>query len=199
AILPTGRVNWALSCAAFVSKRFPFKEFKYARDRGRWLEEFRAQQAGWNALKPPHELTDGQGLRPGVEPWIRHAESDPSYVHWIAIDLGQPRDVDEVVIAHDPEWVSAGFRIEAGPGDKPWSAALAGPQSKAWGDLLAEESENRSPVSRCSFACRTTRWVRVLYTHPAPVGMTANRLALWEIEVRGPDRVSLPLSGRKYT
>jgi len=184
--LPAGRANWALGCRAFVSKRFPFKEFKYADDREAWLNAHRGLAAQWNALKPPHELTDGLGLRPGVEPWIRHAESDPSYVHWIAIDLGCPRAVDEVVIAHDPAWVSAGFRIEAGPGDGAWSAALAGPDSHAWSDLLTQAAENKDTISRCQFARRRTRWIRILYTHPAPTGLSANRIVLWEIEVRGP-------------
>ena len=188
--LPTGRTNWALGCTVLVSKRFPFKEFKYASDREVWLEAFRSKAAKWNLLKPPHELTDGQGLRPGVEPWIRHAESDPSYVHWIAIDLGEVRPVDEIVIAHDPAWVSAGYRVEAGPSDTAWLAALAGPESRAWGDLLAEATENRVAVSCHRFVCRRTRWIRIVYTHPAPVGLSANRVALWEIEVRGPDETS---------
>jgi hypothetical protein len=164
--MPEGHANWALGCAVYVSKRFPFKEFKYAADRDAWLSAHRNIASQWNALKPPHELTDGQGLRPGVEPWIRHAESDPFYVHWIAIDLGEVRPVDEVVIAHDPAWVAAGYRIEAG--------------------LLAEATENRDAISCHRFACRRTRWVRILYTHPAPVGLSINRIVLWEIEVRGP-------------
>ena len=189
--MPEGHTNWALGCAVYVSKRFPFKEFKYAADRDAWLSAHRNIALQWNALKPPHELTDGQGLRPGVEPWIRHAESDPSYVHWIAIDLGEVRSVDEVVIAHDPAWVAAGYRIEAGPGDVAWSAALAGPESRAWGDLLAEATENQQTVSCHRFACRRTRWVRILYTHPAPVGLSINRTVLWEIEVRGPDVLNM--------
>ena len=184
--LPTGRTNWAFGCTAYVARRFPFKEFKYASDRERWLDEHRSRAPQWHVLKPPHELTDGRGLRPGAEPWIRHGEPDPSYTHWIAIDLGRVRPVDEVLVAHDPAWVSAGYRIEAGPGDVPWSAALAGAKSQAWGDLLAEETENRAALSRHRFACRPTRWVRVLYTHPAPVGLSANRVILWEIEARGP-------------
>jgi len=184
--LPTRRTNWALGCTAYVSKRFPFKEFKYAPDREAWLQHYRSEGKPWNVLKPPHELTDGQGLRPGVEPWIRHAEGDPSYVHWIAIDLGQPRPVDEVVIAHDPGWTSAGCRIEAGPGDEPWSASLGDPSSDRWNDLLAEETENRTAISRHTFACRPARWVRIVYTRPAPLGLAINRVALWEIEVRGP-------------
>jgi hypothetical protein len=186
AALPTGRVNWALGCTAFVSKRFPFKEFKYASNPDGWLDAYHREPRQWNMLKPPHELTDGRGLRAAVEPWIRHAEDDPAYVHWIAIDLGGVRVVDEVLIAHDPGWISAGYRIEAGPGDVAWSAAMAGEASEAWTVLLAEEIANRAAVARHRFACRRTRWIRILYTHPAPVGLSANRIALWEIEVRGP-------------
>jgi len=184
--LPTGRANWALGCTVYASKRFPFKEFKYADDREKWLETYHRGPPQWNALQPPHELTDGCGLRPGVEPWIRHAEDDPAYVHWIAVDLGRVRAVDEVLIAHDPAWISAGYRIEAGPGDVTWSAAMAGAASAAWGDLLAEETANRAAVARHRFDSRRVRWIRILYTQPAPVGLSANRIALWEVEVRGP-------------
>jgi hypothetical protein len=184
--MPEGRMNWALGCTAYVAKRFPFKEFKYAAGRESWLDAYHKEKAQWNVLRPPHELTDGFGLRPGVEPWCRHAESDPAYVHWIAIDLGEARWVDEVLIAHDPAWISAGYRIEAGPGDVAWSAALAGPENQAWGDLLAEAVDNRDAIGSHRFACRQTRWVRILYTHPAPVGLAINRIVVWEIEVRGP-------------
>lgn len=184
--LSEGQTNWALGCTAHVSKRFPFKEFKYADDRDAWLAAHRSIASQWSVLRPPHELTDGQGLRPGVEPWIRHAESDPAYVHWIAIDLGEVRPVDEVVIAHDPAWVSAGYRIEAAPGDVAWSAAMAGPDSRVWDDLLVEVAANREATPRHQFSRRRTRWVRISYTHPAPPGLAINRIVVWEIEVRGP-------------
>ena len=179
----TGRTNWALGRGIWCAKRFPFKEHKYAPDRDAWLRAFRQRRPDWQVLKAPHELTDGRGLRPGVEPWLRHAEPDPAYRHWIAIDLGAPRPVDEVVLAHDPAWIAAGFRIEAGPGDDYWSARLA--TDEPWTDLLAEATANRDAVSRHRFACRRTRWVRVSYTHPAPAGLEANRLVLWELELWG--------------
>lgn len=186
AMLPTPRTNWALDCTVYVAKRFPFKEFKYTPDRERWLERWRQRPAQWQVLKPPNELTDGRGLRCGVEPWIRRAEPDPAYCHWIAVDLGAVRPVDEVVLAHDPAWASAAYRIEAGPGDVAWSEALASPLSGLWNDLLVETTDNTEAIARHRFPCRRTRWIRILYAQAAPVGLSANRVVLWEIEVRGP-------------
>ncbi|MCX8036177.1 MAG: discoidin domain-containing protein [Candidatus Sumerlaeia bacterium] len=195
------RINWAAGRPVYVSKRFPFKEFKYAADREQWLAAWRREGKAWNLLRPPHELTDGQGLRPGVEPWLRHAEADPSYVHWIAVDLGRTQLVDEVVVAHDPGWISAGLRVEVWPDDHDWSAKMSdlsdlsardssdnfsSPLPRPRWRSLARIARNRKAVVACSFEPVRTRWIRVVFTHPAPIGLSINRIALWEIEVRGP-------------
>jgi len=189
--LPTGRVNWAFGRPVFVTGRFPAKQYKYAWDKEKWLEEYRNSPPKWNRFDPPNELTDGRGLRPGVEPFIRRAEADPAYRHWIAIDLGAARPIDEVRIAFDPAWVSAGYRLETGPPDAPWCEDMAPAESPLWRDIICEIGDNTQPVRRHGFPLRQTRWIRVLFTHPAPVGRCENRIALWEIEVIGPNDADL--------
>lgn len=184
--LPADRVNRAFGCIAYAAKPFPFKEYKFAADRDQWLAEYHKREPAWQRLLPPHELTNGLGVRPGVEPWIRHSEPDPKYRHWVAVDLGRRRLVDEVVVAFEPDWVSSGFRIEAETRDDDWSASFAEPESPIWRDRLAEQKRNSEAISHNRFEPRRIRWVRVIFTHAAPVGLEANRLILWEIEIHGP-------------
>lgn len=141
------------------------------------LARWGARAGADGEFSPAHSaarVLDGQWSLRDEHKW---ASSHGTAPHWLVIDLGSEREVEEVVIRHEgvfemgDVYNTAAFQLQRGEtADGPWT------------DLVDPISGNRESITRHGFAPTPLRWFR-LYITEAEQGGSNTCARIYEVEL----------------